>query len=221
MLGKILRLLAGAFLIPISVGFCYSFYLQMESIRQVHTPELIFLFGITIYLAYHALVGAPTKAYVFGHELMHAFAAWITGGQVKAFKVGSKKGSVKTDKVTGFVALAPYLIPVYAILCALVYGIAWLFWDVKPYSWLFLLALGSALTFHIVFTVTALKEKQTDLDIVGPLISLNLILLGNITIVISVMALIVSDIRFVPYLVDGYTHSKNFYQAIISQLFGI
>ncbi len=221
MFGKILRFCVGVLMLPISTGVAYAFYRQVAAIQQVRTPELTFLFGITIYLAFHVLVGAPTRAYVFGHELMHAAAAWISGGQVKGFKVGSKKGSVKTDKITGFVALAPYLIPIYAILWAVLYGAAALFWDVKRWSGFFFLMLGAAFTFHLVFTVTALKEKQTDMDVLGPLISLNLILIGNITIVVGVIALMIPEVRFMVYLLDGFRYSKEFYQAVITQLFAI
>ncbi len=221
MFGKIIRFCFGILLLPVNAGYALSFYDQLMAIRQVRTPELIFLFGITLYLAFHVMVAAPTRAYVFGHELMHAAAAWLSGGQVKGFKVGSKKGSVKTDKITGFVALAPYLVPVYAVLWAILFGFCSFFWDIKPFSEIFFLGLGSALTFHLVFTVTALKEKQSDLDILGPLVSMGLILLGNITVIVGVIALMIPEVRFSSYIVGGWEHSKEFYQLIMNQLFAV
>ncbi len=133
MIAKMIRFCLGLFFVPVVMGYTLAFSDQLLEIHHVHAPEVVFLLGVTAYLAFHALVAAPTRAYVFGHELMHAAATWISGGQVKGFKAGSKKGSVKTNKVTAFIALAPYLVPVYAILWALVYGVASLFWDVKPW----------------------------------------------------------------------------------------
>ena len=221
MLAKVFRFLLGVFFIPVVAGYTLAFSDQLLGIHHVHAPEIAFLLGVTVYLAFHALVAAPTKTYVFGHELMHAAAAWISGGQVKGFKVGHKKGSVKTDKVTAFIALAPYLVPVYAILWALVYGLASLFWDVKPWVGWFFFGLGVTLTFHLVFTVTALKQKQSDLDVTGPVLALGVITWANMTIVAGVLSLLIPEVRFLTYLAEGLQQTQGVYQAIFKQLFGV
>lgn len=221
MLSKAIRLLMGVLLIPVDIGYALSFSEHLTAIRHVRSSELYFLLGITAYLAFHAMVAVPRRMYVFSHELMHAAAAWISGGQVKGFKVGSKKGSVSTDKVTAFVALAPYLVPVYAVLWALGFGAAGLFWRTEGWAWLFFFGLGVTLTFHLVFTVTVLKEKQPDLEVPGPLLAMDLILLGNITLVLGVMSLVVPEIRFLSYLGDGFRYSGAAYRVIVAQLFGL
>ena len=218
---KIFRFLLGVLLIPLTIGYSIAFYEQINLIHQIHTPELCFLLGITTYLAFHTLVVAPSKAYVFGHELMHAGATWVSGGQVKGFKVGKKSGSVKTTKSSGFIALAPYLIPIYSILWAILYGAAALFTDVRPWIQWFFFGLGVTLTFHLVFTVTVLKEKQPDLEVLGPLVSLNLITWGNISIVIGVMSLMIAEVRFWPYLTGGFQHARDLYLQIYHQLLSI
>lgn len=221
MLSRAIRFLLGILLIPVDIGYALAFSEHLMAIRQVRESELYFLLGITAYLAFHVMVAVPMKAYVFSHELMHAAAAWVSGGQVKGFKVGSKKGSVMTDKVTAFVALAPYLVPVYAVLWALGFGAASLFWKTASWAWLFFFGLGVWLTFHLVFTVTVLKEKQSDLEVVGPLLALGLILLGNITLVIGAMGLVVPEIRFASYGADGFRYSGAAYRAIVAQLFSL
>ena len=219
MLAKIFRFCLGVLIIPVDIGYALAFSEHLMAIRQVRASEIYFLLGITAYLAFHALVVVPQRMYVFSHELMHAAAAWISGGQVKGFKVGSKKGSVTTDKVTAFVALAPYLVPVYAILWTLGFGAASLFWRTSSWAWIFFFGLGVWLTFHLVFTVTVLKQKQPDLEVTGPLLALGLILLGNITLVLGAMGLVVPEIRFSSYLVDGFRYSQATYQAVFTQLF--
>ena len=219
--GKIFRLVLGVLFIPVVIGYGYSFAEQMMAIRHVREPEAAFLLGVTAYLAFHVLILVPTRAYVFGHELMHAGAAWFSGGKVKGFKAGSKKGSVKTDKVTHFIALAPYLVPVYAILWAFLYGLAGLFWKIGYWSRWFFFGLGVALTFHLVFTVIALKEKQSDLEITGPVLALGLIAWANVTLVAGVISLMIPEVRFLSYLVDGFRQTHAVYQAIFTQLFGV
>ena len=219
MIAKILRACFGLLLIPFCIGYSFSFYDQLLSPRRVGQPEVSLLLGITVYLALHVLFGAPSKAYVFGHELTHATAAWISGGQIKSFKAGAKQGSVVTNKVTGFIALAPYMIPVYAMLVALAYGIAGFFWDVRPYLGWFLFGLGAGLALHLVFTVEALKQKQSDLDVLGPILSVGLIYWANISCVLAVMSLVVSEIHFGVYMVNGYHASLDLYRGIFAQIF--
>lgn len=219
MIGKVVRLTAGISALPICVGYSSSFYNHLLAMRRVDGPEISILLGITAYLAFHALIGAPTRAYVFGHELTHATAAWMTGGQVKGMKVGPRQGSVTTNKITEFVALAPYLIPVYGILIALAYGIAGFFVDVRSWIHGFFFGLGAALAFHLVFTVEALKQKQSDLEVLGPVLSLAIIFWTQVTLVVGVMSLVVPEVRFWHYLTDGLDRSRDLYIALYRQLF--
>ena len=219
MIAKIIRACLGILLIPAAIGYSFAFYDQLLSPRRIGQPEVFLLLGITAYLAIHVLFGAPSRAYVFGHELTHATATWVSGGQVKGFKAGAKKGAVTTNKITGFIALAPYMIPVYAVLVALVYGVAGFFWDVRPYIHWFLFGLGASLAFHLVFTVEALKQKQTDLDVLGPILSLGLIYFANISCVIGIMSLVVPEVHFWNYLTQGTHNSLYLYRGIFAQIF--
>lgn len=219
MIGRVLRTVSGLLLIPLCAGYTYAFYEQLLVPRRIGQPEMAILLGITCYLAIHVIFGAPSRAYVFGHELTHASAAWVSGGQVKGFKAGAKSGSVLTTKVNGFIALAPYMIPVYAVLVALVYGIWGLFRDVQPWISWFLFGLGASLAFHLVFTVEALKEKQSDLDVLGPVLSVGLIFWVNITVVLAIMSLVVSEVRFGDYMVEGWKAGLDIYRGIFEQIF--
>ena len=219
MIAKAIRWAAGILVFPVCVGYSISFYDHLLGARRIGGPEIALLLGITAYLAIHVLLGAPTRAYVFGHKLTHATAAWVSGGQVKGMKVGAKKGSVTTNKITAFIALAPYLIPVYGILVALAYGIAGLFTDVRPWIHGFFFGLGAALAFHLVFTVEALKQKQSDLEVLGPLLSLAVIFWANVTLVIGVMNLVVPEIQFSAYLADGFSRSRDLYVTLYRQFF--
>jgi len=219
MMAKTLRLCLGILLIPVSVGYAMAFYEQLTSIQRLEGSEIIFLLGVTAYLAFHVLVKSPDRLYVFGHEMTHAAAAWVSGGQVKGFKVGKNKGSVATNKVTAFIALAPYLIPVYSILWAFLYGAASLFWSLRPWASWFFFGMGITLAFHLVFTINVLKQKQSDLEVTGPVLALALIFWTNLSLVVGVMSLMLPEVRFSGYLAGGFHHSRRLYQGIFTQLF--
>ncbi len=219
MLGKLIRLLLGLALIPLAIGYSVAFYGLLVGLKQVRGPELSILLGITAYLAFHALVGSPTRIYVFGHELMHALATWISGGAVKGFQAGEKSGAVQTDRISGFIALAPYLVPIYTVLWALLFGAAKLFWDISPWITWFFLGLGFTLALHLVFTVNVLKQKQTDLEVAGPLLSLGIIYWVNLALAVAVMALVIPEIHFVRYLQEGFRQAVWVCSAVFNQLF--
>jgi len=119
------------------------------------------------------------RTYVFGHELTHALAAWMSGGKVHTFKVSKKGGSVTVTKPNLFVALAPYIIPLYSlILMAIFFGVNYLY-NVMMYWNYFLAVLGASLAFHAALTVYALKQDQPDLKSGGKFLSGVMIVLGN------------------------------------------
>ena len=219
MVAAFIRVALAILLIPVDIAYACVFYEQLSTIRQVRPPELAFLLGVTAYLAFHVLVIAPTRLYVFGHELMHAIATWMTGGQVKGFHVGSKSGSVKATGINTFSALAPYFVPVYAVLWALLYGIFSLFRKTAPWSQWFFFGLGVTLTFHLVFTVDVLKRKQPDLETVGPILALGLILWVNMALVIAAISLVIPEVHFWRYLVSGFHGTQEIYQGLLAQLF--
>jgi len=204
---------------PTLAGYATAFVTYLASVPTVTSAQLAFLVGVTSYLAWHTLVGKPLRLYVFGHELMHAVAMWLSGGQVKAFQVSAQGGSVAGTKTNLVIALAPYLVPVYGVLVALVYVIAGWFWDVRSSAHWFYGALGAALALHLVFTAEFVKTRQPDLIAHGRLLSLILIAWVNLACVALAVALITPPMRFWDYLADGSRRSADLYAAIAHQLF--
>lgn len=141
-----------------------------------------------------ALTLLPIRLYVLGHELSHAFAAWLSGARVVGFFVSSKGGHVDLTHSNTFIALAPYVLPIYAGATALVYrgmvamGAVPSGYD-RPFYLAFLIMMGMCLSFHFVHTVEALwMEKQPDLrDGGGVVFSLAVIALANGIVVVLLM----------------------------------
>lgn len=107
-------------------------------------------------------------AYVLGHELTHALAAWALGGSVYGMKVGEEGGHVDLSHSNAFIALAPYCVPLYVCAVALAYRAAlWLRPGFDGEA-LFLGLMGAALAFHLLLTWDALTQAvQPDLKAAG------------------------------------------------------
>lgn len=125
--------------------------------------------------------GLVRRLYVLGHELTHALAAWGMGAKVHAIHVGERGGHVDLSESNFIVALAPYCVPLYALLVVGAYR-GWLWWQpARPAPGLFLALMGAALAFHWALTAETLwSARQPDLQAAGGRIfSLSLIALAN------------------------------------------
>ena len=139
----------------------------------------IYATGGLVYFLIERVVGRPMWVYVFGHEVTHAFSGFISGAKIHSFKASSNGGEVKLSKSNGFIALSPYILPIYSMLIILFYAALKNWW---PSPWLtygFQFLMGSTVTFHVSLTFSAFHKRQSDLNVLGFFLSGVLILLGN------------------------------------------
>jgi hypothetical protein len=173
------RVLVALLLLPVCYGVARSLWSIAQGFQQVPEGSFYFFLGFGLYLVFQWVFFKPMRTYVFGHELTHAMAAWLTGGEVHHFKVGKKGGSVTVTKPNLFVALAPYMVPLYSFVAMLIYFAVNCFYNLAPYWNIFLGVLGATLSFHAALTFFALKQDQPDLRSGGKFLSGVLIFLGN------------------------------------------
>lgn len=177
-----MRLLLGVLLWPLSGALAWGAAKALTGVALHGAAAAPFVAGMGLVaaawvLSRHVLdpVGpaswglrAARWAYVLGHELTHALAAWSSGGKVFAIHVAEKGGHVDLSESSAFVALAPYCVPFHALLVIAGYrALIWLKPDVRAEA-LFLLLMGAALAFHGLMTWETLTQvKQPDLDAAG------------------------------------------------------
>jgi hypothetical protein len=150
--------------------------------------------GLLAWIFMFGLAGIrPVRLYVFGHELSHALVALIHGGKIYGMRFSAQGGYLETNKTNTWISLAPYLIPFYALVVMLVFGVAALFADLHtahliplfghqfPFKFdrLFYICLGLAWAFHITYTILALRAEQSDLTRNGEFFSVMLIAVIN------------------------------------------
>ncbi len=208
MIANALRFVGGILLIPVCVGYSRAFYGQLAAARQAGDPELAVLLGITAYLTYHVLVSPPARMYALGHEITQATTSWVSGGEAKA-----------AGKAPGVLAMLRFLVPVWAVLWALAFGAAGFFWKMAGWIQVFYFGLGTALALHLVFTVDALKQKQSELAAWGPVLSLAVVFWASLAWIVGILAIVVPEVHLGGYLADGLRQSRELYHAIYTQLF--
>ncbi|MBI4424688.1 MAG: M50 family metallopeptidase [Elusimicrobia bacterium] len=192
-----LKLLLAVALLPAAAAVVAAAVGALGGLLERRADTQSFLIGCASYPLVHLAAaglggGLRRLLYVLGHELTHAIAAWMSGYKVHRLSVRPDGGHVDVSRSNAFVALAPYVFPLYALGVVLAYRL-WL-WNGGPRPGgaaheVFLLALGAALSFHWVFTATALwTVRQPDLAAAGGAVfSLVLIALGNGLIVLGAL----------------------------------
>ncbi|MBI4386138.1 MAG: hypothetical protein HY551_02030 [Elusimicrobia bacterium] len=178
--------LIGLILAPTALGAAAASLRLMGTLFSDARRTWPFLVGFAGYpLAWLYLFRAG-RAYVFGHELAHAVAGWMSGARVLGFAVRDKGGHVDLSHSNIFIALAPYIVPIYAVGVVFLYRLlVWLSPPAGPWAAVahdaFLLGMGLALGFHFLHTAEVLwARRQPDLDQAGGIFfSVVLIVLFN------------------------------------------
>lgn len=180
----------GLMLLPVCYGMSLALWALLHPFKNIPEGSYYFFIGISTYFVFEWACFRPIRTYVFGHELTHALAAWMSGGRVKHFHVSKHGGSVSVTKTNVFVALAPYMIPLYSlIVIGIFYLVNW-FYPLHAYwSW-FLWLFGITVGFHMALTTYALRQGQPDLKAAGKFLSAILIYLGNVVSLILVLGML-------------------------------
>lgn len=177
-------------LLPVCIGALKALWMVFRASGNASTTWVPLIAGAACWLSIYLLLPKPMWVYVFGHELTHAFWAWLFGGRVKKFKATPNGGHVIITKSNFTIALAPYFFPIYAALLVAIFVAGHLIWNWKSYLVWFHLLVGAAYAFHITLTAHILQTRQTDITSQGWLFSAVIIFLGNITVLLIGVPLI-------------------------------
>ncbi len=126
--------------------------------------------------------------YVLGHELTHALFVLLYRGKVTDFHVSADGGYITTNKTNLVIALSPYFVPFWAVVCAAIYGTVRYFggisqeWDRLLYA-----LMGITWTFHMIWTLWMIPRDQPDLRENGTLLSLVIIYLANLLVLVGLL----------------------------------
>ncbi len=126
--------------------------------------------------------------YVLGHELTHALFVILFRGKVTDFHVSADGGYITTNKTNLVIALSPYFVPFWAVVCAAVYAVFRLTADLQP-AWdlAFYAVMGITWTFHMAWTLWMIPRDQPDLKENGTFLSLVVIYLANLLVLVALL----------------------------------
>jgi hypothetical protein len=214
------KFICAIFLLPICAIFSQTFFTvfaRATVTQRLWAGEEFWFFSLGAVLWLIAFFGLPRPLliYVFGHELTHALWVWLMGGRVSRFRVSSEGGHVVTSKANFWIALAPYVFPIYSIVAIAVYGVLSFFVNVQPYGRLLYAVIGATWAFHFTFTCWMIPKNQTDLSDQGTFFSLVVIYLMNLALLSVMLVLASPQITFASFGADLLVNFGNFAQWVL------
>jgi len=217
-LSFILKGLIAVLATPIAIAMTMSLYRGIKTVGELSGNMPFFLAGVVAYIVIHVLFYKPTAAYVFGHEAIHAIASWLCGGKLSGFKVSKEGGSVTTDKTNTLVELAPYFVPLYAIIVMALYYVVAQSYKINGSIFIFLI--GFTLAFHVITTIEVMKTAQPDFVKSGYFFSIVIVYLMNIMVIAGIFSALFSSFSLQKLVTDTCILSKGMYVGLYRQVFG-
>ncbi len=188
------KFVVGLFLIPPAWVLTQTFFTAFTRTTLQDnfwlTEEFwFFALGILLWLVAFFGLPRPLVLYVFGHELTHALSVMIMGGKIHHFEVSRDGGHILADRTNTWIALAPYVVPIYSVLVIALYGTLGLFFDTAPWRFVLYLMIGITWGFHLSFTCWMIAKGQPDLHYGGTFFSLMVIYLLNLALLTVLLIL--------------------------------
>lgn len=135
--------------------------------------------GMAVWIAVYLSLPRPVWVYVLGHELTHALAVYLHGGEVYRFHVSKRGGHIISDKNNWIISLAPYFLPLYSMIWIALWWSVNFYYPLGKFAWLLYGGIGLTWGFHLTFTFSMIRDGQSDLTSQGVFFSLVVILLLN------------------------------------------
>ena len=191
-MAKFFKFLLACVLLPITGLVVWQNVRILLSVLGHLSATISFVLGGAVYAGIHYRYYNFSRLYVFMHEMTHAVAAILCGVRIKDVRVGQASGYVKMSRTNTFIALAPYFVPGYVVLLAMLYLLLSFFMDLTPYRHVILFLVGFFMTFHFIQTFHTLWEAdQPDLQLAGgKFFSCVSIVLANMLVLAGVLKIL-------------------------------
>lgn len=175
----------------VSVAFLREFGLVRPALQQY------FWSGVVTFLLIYLFIWEPVVIYSRGQRLLELVFTF--------FKP--------------LVRVAPYLLPIYALVLSVIYMIG-LLW--KPGEWFreyFISLLGFFIALHLVFGAKSMRTKKEDFLRANYLFGFSFVYILNVLLLAGILSAVVSGFSFVNFSTSSYQIAHDIFYGVFQQLF--
>ncbi|RKY00378.1 MAG: hypothetical protein DRP54_05600 [Spirochaetes bacterium] len=206
-------------LIPLFTIFILNFKILFQGFEIFRTEVMWVVMGFMGYLGFFIIAGPPKKIYILEHELTHAIGALLSGVKIKDFRIKGGSGYIKTERVNIFIALLPYVFPLYTFLTILLFYIYSVFESIRFVNYIFYFLFGLSLSFHTSATFYYLMIDQPDLRRYGVFPSIIFILLWYVIIISILLYMLMPELDITEFFKKSLSEYFAFYNYLIYKIF--
>jgi len=191
----ILKFLLGLLILPLVYSVSGSFLAECSQIRFY--SQAYFWSGVGMFLAIHLFICELEEFYLKGQKIVEAMVSFL-------------KPLVK---------VAPFALPIYLILAALVYGVIVLWSGSTGARDVFVFIFGFTASLHLVYSAKTLRSREEDFLRGNYIFGFSMLYILNITLISFLFSLIFKRFSFVDFSNSSYQSAIDIFVKLFSQLF--
>jgi hypothetical protein len=191
----VVKFCLGVCLLPFVYSSTVSYLNEFSVIDKARQNN--FWAGLITLLIIYLFIWEPAAIYAKGHQLLEAIFSFF-------------KPLVK---------VAPYLVPIYAILLYFLYLILSLIFKTPELLGYFLFLFGLSLGLHLVFAAKSLKTKQGDFLKGNYIFGFSFVYILNLILAAVILNFIFEKYSLINFLNNSCQIAANIFYAVFKQLF--
>jgi hypothetical protein len=191
----VVKFILGLFLLIFVYAFTVSFLNEFSKISEA--SQEYFLAGIISFIAVYLFIYEPANIYRKGQRIIEIIFRFFAP----------------------LVRVAPYLLPVYALVLFVLYLLISLFVKSADIFGFFLFLLGASLILHLVFGAKSLRTKKEDFLKANYLFGFSFVYVLNIIITAIIFNILFDKFSFVTFSNQSFQLIGKIFTRMFSQLF--
>lgn len=191
----IIKFALGICLLPFVYGSSASFLQEFSLVDKLQ--QNYFWAGLSGFLIIYLFVWEPAVIYAKGQKLLELIFNF--------FKP--------------LVRVAPYLLPVYALVLFIIFWILSSIFKSRELIGYFVFLFGFSLGLHLVFSARSLRSKQGDFLKANYIFGFSFIYIINLMLISFFISLIFEEFSFVNFSNNSFQTAKDIFYAVFKQLF--
>lgn len=191
----IIKFILGICLLPFAYSGSRSFLNEFSAIEKA--LQNYFWTGVISFLIVYLFVWEPARVYARGQQFLEVIFKFFAP----------------------LVKVAPYVLPIWAIIFCLIYGLISLIAKTAECLNYFLFLFGFSITLHLVFGAKSLRTKETGFLRGNYIFGFSFVYILSVTLAAFCLNLIFKEFSFVNFFNNSFQIAKGILSGVFEQLF--